>query len=352
MRYRGTAVVSVAVSLMVTLGFAALAIDIGYLLTVRTQCQRAVDAAALAGASAVKQTDLSLVNIRAINIALQNPANNAPVLLSMNNIVLGWVDNAFNPVFEIGSGKVNAVKVSHSITNVPVFFSGIFGHTDLSVNTLAIAVFNDRVVGFRPPVERKNALTPFALPLEKWEEEKVSGPDDYSFDGSNPVNSPDGISEVKLYISGGGVGSVGAGNYGLLNIGSGSLGTSVLGEQIENGISHDDLYDLNGEDIFTFIEGSSYEVTGDPGIKSGLESYIDTRVGDVIGFFLHDELIMSGSNAVYNIVAIKFGRVAYVNIRSNNKTIIVQPVTYFGKEIVTGEDAPHSGDVGRLVLVR
>ncbi len=248
--------------------------------------------------------------------------------------------------------KVNAVKISYGLSDIPVFFSGIFGYTNLSMNALAIATFNDRVVGFRPPLDRKSPLTPFVLALEKWEEEKVSGPDNYSFDGRQVINSPDGISEVKLYISETTGGSVGAGNYGLLHVGSGSLGTGVLGEQIENGISSDDLYDMNGEEMFTFVDGSSYEVNGDPGIKSGLESYIETRLGDVIGFFLHDGLTMSGATAVYNIIDIKFGRLAYVDIRSANKIIIVQPVTFFGREIVTGEDAPHSGDVGRLVLIR
>lgn len=352
MRHCGAVVLSVAVCLVVFLGFSAFAIDIGYQLAVRTECQRMVDASALAGATAVTEDDISLIYIRAIETALKNPVNTKLVYLDSADITLGWIDNAFSPVFETGTGKINAVKVLYGLSDIPVFFSGVFGYTNLFMNASVIATFNDRVVGFRPPLDRKSPLTPFTLPLEKWEEEKFSGPDNYSFDGRNVLDDSDGIPEVKLYISEATGGSTGVGNYGLLNVGSGSLGTPILGNQIENGISRDDLYDMNGEEMFTFVDGSSYEVTGDPGIKSGLESYIDTRLGDVIGFFLHDELTMSGSNTIYHIVNIKFGRVAHVDIHSANKTIIVQPVTFFGREIVTGEDASHSGDVGRLVLVK
>jgi hypothetical protein len=352
MRHRGTVVVSVAVSLVVILGFAACAIDLGYLLLVRTQAQRTVDAAALAGASAVTEINLSLVNTRSINTALQNPVNGAPVNLDPSKIILGWVDNAFNPVFETDVGKVNAVKVLHSINNVPAFFSGVFGHTDLSINALATAVFNDRVVGFRPPALRDSPLTPFALNIISWEDQKVNGSDNYSFNGKTIINSPDGKPEVQLYVSLQPNGSVGAGNYGLVHVGSTSLGTPEIGDQIEHGIHQNDLYDMNGEEIFSFENNNSYQITGDPGIKGGIESYVNTRIGDVIGFFLYDDLQLGGSNAVFRVVNIKFGRVVHVDIKSPSKQVIIQPEIFLGKEIITGENAPHSGDVGRLVLVR
>ena len=352
MRYRGAVAISVAVSMVVFLGFATLAIDIGYLLAVRTECQRMVDASALAGATAVTENDTSLIHIRAIETALKNSVNTQPVYLDFADITLGWVDNAFSPVFETGVHKVNAVKVLYGLNDIPVFFSGVFGYTNLSMSALAIATFNDRVVGFRPPDKRQSPLTPFALDINSWGEQKINGLDNYSFDGKTVVNSPDGVPEVQLYISMKPDGTVGAGNYGLVHVGSGSLGTPEIGDQIEYGIHQDDLYDMNGEEIFDFENGNSYDITGDPGIKVGIESYINTRVGDVVGFFIYNNLTLSGSNAVFTIVNIKFGRIAYVDIKSPNKQVIIQPVVYFGREIITGEDAPHSGDVGRLVLVR
>ncbi len=352
MRCHGAVALSVAVCLMVFVGFSAFAIDLGYQLTVRIECQRMVDASALAGVTAVTEDDISLIYVRAIETALENPANNKLIYLNNADITLGWVDNAFSPVFETGVGKVNAVQVLYGLSDIPVFFSAVFGYTNLSVNTLAIAVFNDRVVGFRPPEERQSPLTPFALDISSWEDQKINGSDNYSFDGKTVINSPDGVPEIQLYVSMKPDGSAGAGNYGLVHVGGVSLGTPEIGNQIEHGIHQDDLYDMNGEEIFNFENGNSYQITGDPGIKGGMEPYINTRIGNVIGFFLYDNLVLSGATATFNVIDIKFGRVAYVDIKSPSKQVIIQPVVFFGKEIVTGEDAPHSGDVGRLVLVK
>lgn len=53
-RNRGQVLVLVALAIIVLLGFSALAIDLGYLYTVRHELQRCADAGALAGASAFK----------------------------------------------------------------------------------------------------------------------------------------------------------------------------------------------------------------------------------------------------------------------------------------------------------
>jgi len=53
-RNRGQVLILVALAIFVLLGFAALAIDLGYLWTVRHELQRCADAGALAGASAYK----------------------------------------------------------------------------------------------------------------------------------------------------------------------------------------------------------------------------------------------------------------------------------------------------------
>ena len=47
---RGAVLVLVAASMVVMFGFAALAVDVGNLMLVRTESQKAADAAALAGA--------------------------------------------------------------------------------------------------------------------------------------------------------------------------------------------------------------------------------------------------------------------------------------------------------------
>ncbi len=58
---RGTTAVLVVVTIPVLLGMAALTIDVGYIYNLRAQVQNTADAAALAGASAVKESQYDAV---------------------------------------------------------------------------------------------------------------------------------------------------------------------------------------------------------------------------------------------------------------------------------------------------
>jgi len=54
---RGAVIVWTAVSITTLLGFAALAVDLGYVTVVHTQLQTAADASAMAGASALASSE-------------------------------------------------------------------------------------------------------------------------------------------------------------------------------------------------------------------------------------------------------------------------------------------------------
>ena len=56
---KGTVIVMVAILMVVLIGCAALAVDVGYLYVARTELQRAADAGALAGAQGLRRTDLT-----------------------------------------------------------------------------------------------------------------------------------------------------------------------------------------------------------------------------------------------------------------------------------------------------
>ena len=97
----------------------------------------------------------------------------------------------------------------------------------------------------------------------------------------------------------------------------------------------------------------TYSISGNPGLKGGLEPAVQARLGDVVGFFLFDTVAGGGSNAVYNITGIRFGRLVYVQIQGNKTKIIVQPVVYSGPGIRLDSAAPPFPDslIGRVVLV-
>ncbi|MHC4800203.1 MAG: hypothetical protein ACYTF1_26480, partial [Planctomycetota bacterium] len=61
----------------------------------------------------------------------------------------------------------------------------------------------------------------------------------------------------------------------------------------------------------------------------------------------------NGSNAIYTIVDIRFGRVVEVHLVGNNKRIVIQPEAYQGPEVQTDPEAPHTNlEVARLMLAR
>jgi hypothetical protein len=75
----------------------------------------------------------------------------------------------------------------------------------------------------------------------------------------------------------------------------------------------------------------------------------------VVGFFLHSRVVDAGSNAVFTIVGIRFGRVMEVDLSGSpeNKRLVLQPVVYSDDGVRVDPDAPGTGGlVGRVVLVQ
>ncbi len=128
---RGQILVLVAISLVVLLGFAALAIDIGYFYHTKNQLQGAADPAALAGAAAlVDKNDFAQPAARtaAVNYALKNTAAGSPVQVSDgyssygntlslknlnpgNDITVGNWDITQKPPYDTTKTPVNAMQV-------------------------------------------------------------------------------------------------------------------------------------------------------------------------------------------------------------------------------------------------
>jgi len=380
---RAGVAVQVAVFSGVMIAFGALALDLGRLYTARGELQRAADSAALAGASAIF-TDAGLIRddarvdhlaaSRASETTLQNPTLGSGTILDSPDLLIGALDlNDPNAVLDTsGVNRFNAVQVllrrAPDSSNGPVsyLFAHIFGQHQGSVAASATAVVDDRFAGYRT-TESNRLLTPFTIHVERYAECLADGADDWSFDGEDVVAMSDGVREIRLFpwkLSGGGKkggdGSTsdGAGNFGILNVGTGH-GVPAVEEQILHGITPEQLLAEVGtsELIFydPFGEPVTYVMGGTPGMKSGMEDALEARIGELVGFFLHDSYSGTGANLTYNIVNIRFGRVMEVNLHGNpsDKRLIIQPVAYTGPGIVIKEYAKSSeGAAGLVRLVR
>ena len=139
---RATVAPLVAVMLVVLLGFASLAVDVGYIYGARGEMQRTADASALAGASALLLGPTS-VHDRAIETGVQNSIFQDSVTPDELSVVIGhW--EAYSQVFtESGEGDPvtpNAVHVIGTRQNMPLFFAGVFGFNETDVQKEAIAL--------------------------------------------------------------------------------------------------------------------------------------------------------------------------------------------------------------------
>ena len=140
---RGSFAVLAALVMVAVCGFAALSIDVGYMLTAKNQLQNAVDAAALAGASGLTagQTE---AKARAIQYAHSNDCMKVPVQLSPSDV-------SFPASVRVRVQSTRALNL---------FFARVLGMNSANVTALAAAEIG-QLVGTR-------GLKPWAVPDLGW----------------------------------------------------------------------------------------------------------------------------------------------------------------------------------------
>jgi len=381
-RRRAVVAVQVVVMLTALMGFAAFTVDIGTLYRARAELQASADAAAMAAASSyttdsmveVRATGgdasafaevLSTVDGRANVFAGLNDTLNTATLVETSDITAGWIDltsaTSSLDAFAL-STEYNAVQVTvrrnSGGSNGPVefLFAPIIGHLIGEASASAVAVFNDQFAGFDVDGNGSAAALPISIHEDVFNDQFTNGSDDYEYfaDVDSVVPGADGIPEINLYPF-----DVAPGNFGLLNIGSPNQGVPALQDQIENGVSSDEMELETGSSELTFYneDGSSntYDITGGAGMKTALEGSISDRIGDVVAFFLHESTAQQGANAVFTISDVRFGRIMDVRLSgpSVGRGLWIQPVSYNGGGVIISDGAPSSnGLVGRLVLAR
>lgn len=380
---RGSVTPLAAVTVPVMIGFVALSVDYGYVAVTKAQLQNAADAAALAGATAyfsnsgmrMSAEELTpLARSRAKAIATLNESAGLGTVLTDPDILLGQHDYYCRTSALLPDEPWNAVHVTARRTEgspngpVSLFFARIFGQNTANVTAHARAVANDRVAGYH--LYKNGIFAPFAIHIQKYQDMLANGTDLYSYDGDVDTveGAADGIREIRLYPwkwveLPDQDGSDGAGNFGTLTVGIGSQGTSYIEEQIMNGITAQELINCFGTDNLIFYDDEYtaetgpriYYAPGNPGLSVGMKDTLEMKIGDVIGFFIHNNLEETGSTAIYSICDIAFGRIMAVNLTGNPKkrSLTIQPVSYFDEWVRVDDSAPSTdGRLGHVSLVQ
>ena len=127
-QFSGQILILASIAMVVLLGFAALAVDMGYLYSTRRRMQTAADAAAVAGATALRDGE-SYTNA-ADDVASFNGFTN-----SQNNVTVTVSEPALPSPYPSG---VTYVEVDISQT-VPTFFLRVLGYRSMKVGARAVS---------------------------------------------------------------------------------------------------------------------------------------------------------------------------------------------------------------------
>ncbi len=360
---RGMTLVAFLAAMPVLLGFAALAIDVCQLHTVKAELQNAADAAALAGVS-VYLTDAGLsqnvadlndlVRPRAQYFSLQNQTLSSGTILDVADVVIGTqsLTDSLAAFDTSGSERYNAVQVTVRRTAdgpngaVPLFFAHILGMGQASVTATSIAAIDDRLAGVRTEEIDNIPFLPITVDLAAHDALLAGGGDNYSYSDSVLPNG-DGISEATIFPDDGGV----PGNFGLLEFGAES--TSDLQVLVSDGVSTAALEAEVGTSELTYFDAegnpTTYDMAGLPGFREALEGAFAGHTGNIVAFFVHDAVSGSGNNSVYQNAGIRFGRIMYVDL--DDVGVVIQPVTYTGPAVTINEHGSSTnGQFGRVLL--
>jgi Flp pilus assembly protein TadG len=343
-RRRGNILALAAFMMIVLIAFVALAVDIGYLYTVRNELQRTADAAAIAAAWELADTEGNATNSNATNLttsarsyavqyAAFNKVGSEAPLLATDDVNVGYMANPSDPADSLvatPSGLLpNAVSVRVQRTSVqngqiPLFFARILGFESATASAEATAALLTGFSGFRTPADGSNiGILPYALDIETWNALTVCGADNYCFNADTGAVTAgcDGIKECNLFPQGTGASA----NRGTIDIGSANNSTADLRRQILDGMTPADLAYHGGE--LTFDANGEIVLNGDTGISAGVKDEMVSIIGESRIIPIFSEVIGPGNNAQYTIVKWVGVRVMGVKLTGSmaSKHLTVQP---------------------------
>jgi hypothetical protein len=361
---RGVIAILAVALLVLVVGLGAFAIDIGYISVVRSEIQRSVDSAALAGADALMDYD-ALVGAPNPTEAMKSSQAAVRQFASLNRVgglslvvppgstnslnsdlVIGYVPDPSNPekIYFDDPTRFNAVRVRlrrDDVANGPLglFFAPILGSTQANVVAEATALFDADIHGFKASPDRPNPkLLPFTLHIDSWNNAFSSGSDFYMHDDATHTVTlgPDGIKELKLFPM-----AISPGNFGAIDIGAANNSTSVQERQILLGPDTSDFaYYPNS--TLKLEPDMPLELNGNTGISAGVENELLQIIGQPRTLPLYSSVTGDGTNAQFTIVA--FAGITVVDVNLNGpmraKHITIQPC------YVVDETAVHGGSAG------
>jgi Flp pilus assembly protein TadG len=141
----GVIIVLTAILMVFMLAMIAFAVDIGYIANARTEIQRATDAAAYAGAGdlvyGTAAAGASADQFLLLNKVAGQQLKSANAVYEFGN----W--NASTRAFTVTNTTPNAIRVTASANQQPLFFGNAIGKSSFSVTGKSVATYQPRDIG-------------------------------------------------------------------------------------------------------------------------------------------------------------------------------------------------------------
>ena len=160
-RRKGAIAVLAAILMVVMLGMMAFSIDLGYMYSLQAELQRACDAAALAGVSALPDGEAQ-AQTAAVEYLVRNPVGNAFTFNNQTDDInskvalfkqqfqsdltfkTGTWDSTTQKIVTSQTTQPSSLSVSRSYSNLPLFFAPILGQDTFSITAESVASFQPR----------------------------------------------------------------------------------------------------------------------------------------------------------------------------------------------------------------
>lgn len=292
---RGAIAVLSAVMMVLLLGLVALAVDYGLIVKVRSDLQRAADAAALAAVQDLVPAADGTQDLAAARATVQTYATSnleePSFQVAGGDIEIGRFEPAtvYSAVTLDNSGILDAVRVTlrrDGTTNprVGLFFGRVLGQKEAGVMATGTAVLQKAM-----RLEPGAPVLPFSMHRDAWNGHEV-----WSIYGDGKLKDANRDSIP--------------GNWGTLDIGPSNNSTSDLSDQILDGLSRDDLAALYAEDRIPqskYIDATEpLWLNGDPGLSSGMQSAVQAIHGEERIVPIYDGLggELHGADVAFHIV--------------------------------------------------
>ena len=365
---RGAVVILCVAMMLITLGIAAFTVDFGVLNVTKGQVQNAADSAAHAalqelskglgpGATSTSQQASTAAGTKAQSMVARFRSGDVSSTQLSPGRDLRFGRRSWNPtsnawVKEWGVQPYNMVEVSVRRTEeagAPLgsVFASVFGFKSFDVEAKSVASLAP-VVGFELPSTSSSEtidLLPFTVDLTTWnnlvDANLSSNPncnsgsgsgsssgssftDNYSFSNGNVCGSSDGVREMNIYPDANT--NMPSGNRGTVDLGSPNNSTNDLKRQIVNGLNAYDLSFFPNNRI-SFNSSGTLTLNGDTGISAGIESSLQSIIGQVRAIPIFTSVSGPGNNAQFVIVRFVGIRVMAVKLTGgpNQRYLRVQP---------------------------